>query len=91
MRFSQNHTIPEALKISRFWETHNKNPKDWLRCWAASFGPELQRATWKGLSPGFIQGTGLVCSWGFGVGLFFGQAEKKPLATTSVNASELWI
>lgn len=44
--------------------------------WRVSVAQSCEEPTRKSLSPGFIQGTGRVCSWGFGVGLFLGRAEK---------------
>lgn len=47
--------------------------------WLVSVAQSCKEPTRKGLSPGFSQGTGRVCSWGFGVGLFLGRAKKNLL------------
>lgn len=44
--------------------------------WLLSVAQSCEEPTRRGLSPGFIQGTGPGCSWGFGVGSFLGRAEK---------------
>lgn len=43
--------------------------------WLVSVAQSCEEPAQKGLTPGFVQSTGRVCSWGFGAGLFLGRAK----------------